>query len=102
MSMTKLVALYRTPPDPAAFDRHFTEIHLPLLKQFPGLRSLDVLHIKGAPIGESKYHLLVEAGFDTRDAMDKALSSKEGKAVARDLMMSGADLVTIFHGETLA
>ena len=102
MNMVKLVALYRTPPNPAEFDRHFTEVHLPLLKQFPGLRSLDVLHVTGAPIGESKYHLMVEAGFDSRDAMDKALASKEGKAVARDLMMSGADLVTIFHGETLA
>ena len=100
--MTKLVALYRTPPEPAPFDAHFNEIHLPLLKKLPGILSLDVLHVTGAPIGESKYHVLVEAGFESRKAMDAALASREGKAVARDLMMFAADLVTIFHGETLA
>jgi uncharacterized protein (TIGR02118 family) len=100
--MTKLVALYRTPADITAFDTHFTDVHLPLLRKFPGLRSLDVLRVTGAPIGESKYHVLIEAGFDTRDAMDVALASREGKAVARDLMAFAPDLVAIFHGETLA
>ena len=99
--MMKLVALYRTPPDPASFDAHINDVHLPLLKKLPGLRSLDVLRITGAPIGESKYHMLVEAGFDSRAAMDAALSSKEGKAVARDLMMFAAEIVTIFHGESI-
>jgi uncharacterized protein (TIGR02118 family) len=97
--MITLVALYRRPPEPEEFDRHFTEVHLPLLRQFPGLRALDVLRVTGAPIGESKFHVLVQASFDSRAAMDAALASREGKAVARDLMMFAADLVTVFHGE---
>jgi uncharacterized protein (TIGR02118 family) len=28
--MYKLIAFYRTPPDPAAFDKHYKEVHLPL------------------------------------------------------------------------
>lgn len=100
--MTKLVALYRTPDDPAAFDSHFNDIHLPLLRKLPGLLSLDVTRVTGAPIGESAYHVLAEAGFTSRAAMDAALASKEGKAVARDLMTFAADLVTVFHGETHA
>lgn len=100
--MIKLVALYRTPPDPAPFDTHFNDIHLPLLRQLPGILSLDILRVTGAPIGESTYHVLVEAGFESRKAMDAALASREGKAVARDLMSFAADLVTIFHGEPLS
>ncbi len=100
--MFKLIALYRTSPDPEVFDKHFIEVQLPLLKQFPGLLALDVLRVTGAPLGESKYQFLVEAGFASREAMDAALASREGKALARDLMMVGADLVTLFHGESLA
>jgi hypothetical protein len=37
--------------------------------------------------------------FDTKEAMDKALASPEGKAVARDLMSFAADVVTVFMGD---
>jgi uncharacterized protein (TIGR02118 family) len=97
--MIKLIALYRTPPNTAEFDTHFTTVHIPLLRQFPGLRKLEVTHITGAPIGETRHHAMVEAYFDDRDAMDAALSSKEGRAVARDLISFAAELVTVFHGE---
>lgn len=100
--MITLVALYKRPSDDGGFEKHFLEIHVPLLRQFPGLRALNVVRVTGAPIGESKFSFLVEASFDTRTAMDAALSSREGKAVARDLMAFAADLVTVFHGEPLA
>jgi len=35
--------------------------------------------------------------FDDKDAMDDALASPQGKAVARDIMGFAADLVTVFH-----
>ena len=100
--MMTLVALYKRPSDDADFEKHFLEIHVPLLRQFPGLRSLTILRVTGAPIGESKFSFLVEASFDSRAAMDAALSSREGKAVARDLMAFAAEYVTAFHGEPLA
>ncbi len=100
--MTTLVALYKRPSDDGEFEKHFLEVHVPLLRQFPGLRSLNILKVTGAPIGESKYSFLVEASFPTRAAMDAALSSKEGKAVARDLMSFAAEYITAFHGEPLA
>jgi len=97
--MIKLVALYRTPPDPAAFDTHYDTVHTPLLRAFPGLRKLEITRITGAPIGTTRYHLLSEMYFDSKDAMDDALASPQGKAVARDLMGFAADLVTVFHGD---
>lgn len=97
--MTKLIALYRKPPDPAEFDKHYFEIHTPLVRRYPGLRKLEILRVTGAPIGKTKYHILCEMSFDSKDAMDAALASPEGKAVARDLMSFAADVVTVFVGE---
>jgi uncharacterized protein (TIGR02118 family) len=96
--MTKLVALYRRPDDPEEFDRHFYSVHALLAQRYPGLRRFEVTRITGAPIGDTKFYLMTEMLFDSKDAMETALASKEGKAVARDLMGFAANLVTIFYG----
>jgi uncharacterized protein (TIGR02118 family) len=98
--MIKLIALYRNPSDAAVFDKHYFDIHLPLVRKFPGLRKIEVTRVTGAPIGEAKFHLMAEMYFDSRDAMDAALASSEGKAVTRDIMSFAADVITVFHGET--
>ena len=97
--MVKLIALYRKPPDIDAFDRHYHDVHLPLVRKTPGLRKLDITKITGAPIGESRYHVMAEMYYDTIDAMNAANASPEGRAAAKDLMSSAADLVTLFFGE---
>jgi uncharacterized protein (TIGR02118 family) len=98
--MTKLIALYRKRDDMTEFDKHYETVHAPLVKQYPGLKKLEITRITGAPIGESKYHFMAEMYFESREAMDAALASKEGKAVARDLMGFAADIVTVFMGES--
>jgi uncharacterized protein (TIGR02118 family) len=100
--MVKLVALYKKPAEVEDFDKHFNEVHLPLIRKFPGLRRLEVTRITGAPIGETKFHAMAEMYFDTREAVDAALASQEGKAVARDLLSFAAPLVTVFIGEVAA
>jgi uncharacterized protein (TIGR02118 family) len=100
--MVKLVALYKKPAEVEDFDKHFDEVHLPLIRKFPGLRRLEVTRITGAPIGETKFHAMAEMYFDTREAVDAALASQEGKAVARDLLSFAAPLVTVFIGEVAA
>lgn len=97
--MIKLIALYRKPSDPGEFDRHYFDVHLPLIRKFPGIRNIEVTRVTGAPIGEAKFHLVAEMYFDSRDAMDRALASPEGKAVTRDIMSFAADIITVFHGE---
>ena len=96
--MVKLIALYKTPPEPADFVGHFDAVHLPLLHTYPGLRRLELTRIDGAPLGDARYRLMVELYFDDRQSMDAALASPEGKAVTRDLMAFAAPLVTVFHG----
>lgn len=97
----KLIALYKTPDDKASFDRHYDEVHTPLVKKMPGLRKLEVARITGAPLGEPKHYLMAEMYFDSQDAMNASLASPEGKATARDLMSFAASLVTMFHAEVV-
>jgi uncharacterized protein (TIGR02118 family) len=97
--MVKLVALYRKPSDPVSFDKHYFDVHIPLIKKAPGLRKIEVTRITGAPIGESKFHLMAEMYYDSIDALNTANASSEGKAAARDLMSFAADVVTLFFGE---
>jgi uncharacterized protein (TIGR02118 family) len=99
--MVKLVALYRKPSDVQAFDDHYFKIHLPLIRKLPGLKQFEVSKVTGAPIGESKYHLIAEMYFEDQDALDAAMASPEGRASAKDLMSFAADVVTLFHTEVL-
>ena len=97
--MVKLVALYKKPAELEDFDRHYAEVHIPLVRRYPGLRRIEVTSITGAPIGDTKFYKMAEMYFDTREALDAALTSQEGKAVARDIMSFAAPLLTVFIGE---
>lgn len=97
--MVKLIALYKAPENPDSFDKHYYEVHAPLVKTWPGLRKLEVAKITGAPIGEPKHYLIAEMYFDDQDSMQRALASAEGKAAARDLMEFAGSLVTMFYAE---
>jgi uncharacterized protein (TIGR02118 family) len=77
------LALYETPADPGAFDRHYREVHSPLGRRLPGLRRYaigrDAAAVRGAP-----YYLVAELEWDTMDALRAAFASPEGRATAAD------------------
>ena len=94
--MARLVVMYKTPKDAAAFDKHYFEKHAPLAKKIPGLRKYEVS--KGAvatPAGPSGIHLVAILQFDDLAAIQKAFASPEGQAAAADVQTfatGGADL----------
>ncbi len=100
--MIKLIALYKKPADPDLFLKHYNEVHLPLIRKIPGLRNLEVVHVTGAPFGESNFWLMAGMTYDSLDAMNAANASPEGRAAAKDLMSFAADVVTLFFGEVSA
>lgn len=82
--MAKLVALYRTPKDPAAFDQYYFSTHVPLAKKIPGLRKYDVSDgTTLSPEGPSNFHLVATLHFDSLDAIKAGLGSPEGQANSR-------------------
>lgn len=97
--MVKLVAFYRQPADPQAFDQHYHAIHLPLIQKMPGLRRIEVAKITGAIGGEAPYYMFAEMYFDDPDAMRAALRSSEGRAAGEDLQQFAAGLVTMVYAQ---
>ena len=84
--MARLVAIYRTPRDPAAFDRYYADSHVPLAKKIPGLTKYDIS--RGpvmAPGGSSGVHLIAMLHFESMGALQAGLGSPEGQATAADL-----------------
>jgi len=97
--MVKLIALYKKPDDPASFDDHYSNVHIPITKKIPGLRKMEVTKIVGSPAGPSDYYLLCEMYYDDHEALKKAMKSEEAKASAKDLMGFAGSLVTMMIGE---
>lgn len=84
--MARLVAIYRTPNDPPAFDRYYADHHAPLAKKIPGLTKYDIS--KGpvrTPRGSSDVHLIAMLHFESMAALQAGLGSPEGQATAADL-----------------
>ncbi|MCP1146236.1 EthD family reductase [Lysinibacillus endophyticus] len=98
--MAKLIALYRQPQDPAAFDQHYFEVHAPITKKIPGLREMKVTKFSGTPMGkESPYYLMCEMIYDSMEDLKNGMRSEEGKASGKDLMSFAGDIVTLMIGE---
>ena len=83
--MVKLIVLWNTPEDPGAFERHYSDVHIPLVKQMPGLRRYTIgRHVTAPRGGEPYYWRIAELEWDTMDALQKALQSPQGQATAQD------------------
>ena len=94
--MAQVIVTYKTPKDPAAFDRYYAETHIPLAKKMPGLRKYQVSQGPvGSPAGASGIHLIAILTFDNMAAVGAAFGSAEGKAAAGDVpnfASGGADI----------
>jgi uncharacterized protein (TIGR02118 family) len=95
--MAEVLVIYKTPKDPAAFDRYYAETHIPLAKKLPGLRKYQISQGPVAsPAGASGVHLIATLSFDSMAALQTALGGPEGQAAAGDLpnfATGGVDLM---------
>jgi uncharacterized protein (TIGR02118 family) len=99
--MVRLIAMYKTPVDKAAFDRYYFGKHIPLAKTIPGLRRYEVMR---APIGSldgtAPWYLIALLEFDSLTAVDAALASDAGRATAADLENFAQAGVEIYFAES--
>lgn len=95
--MHKLVVLYPHPESPEAFQRYYTETHLPLAATLPGLRaSRHAFGVDGVG-APSPYFCIWEGEFDSADAMGAAMQSAVGQAVAADVVNYATGGCVIVH-----
>jgi uncharacterized protein (TIGR02118 family) len=84
--MARFLVMYKMPADPAAFDKHYFEVHVPLAKKIPGLTKFETSKGPvGTPAGPSSYYLVVTLHFDSMAAIGAGMGSPEGQAAVADL-----------------
>jgi uncharacterized protein (TIGR02118 family) len=84
--MARLLVMYRTPKDAAAFDKYYFETHVPIAKKLPGLKKYEVNQgAIGSPAGNSGWHRIAILHFDDMAAIHAAFASPEGQAAVADL-----------------
>jgi len=93
--MPTLTVLYGTPVDPAAFRRHYEEVHLPLARELPGAIEQSVTLEVDNLAGEHPVFAVFRARFTTRAELDAALASPAGQAAQADVPAFASGGVTI-------
>lgn len=81
--MHRMTVQYGAPEDPAAFDAHYFDTHVPLCRSLPGLRAAAISKPRALGRGEVPY-LVAELDWDDVDAFKAAMKSPEMAAVATD------------------
>lgn len=95
--MARLLVMYKTPRDAAAFDKHYADKHVARAKKIPGLRKFETS--KGpvaTPAGPSGDHLVAILQFDDVAAIQKGFASAEGQAAVADAQILATGGVDIF------
>jgi uncharacterized protein (TIGR02118 family) len=83
--MVRVLILYNKPEDAQAFERHYREVHLPLVKALPGLQQCTISR-NIVPANESEpYYLVPELDWTDMGALQRAFQSSEGQAIAQDI-----------------
>jgi uncharacterized protein (TIGR02118 family) len=95
----RFIVMYDTPSDVDAFERHYNDVHIPLAKQYPGLRRYTCTREPAAVIGEPCY-MVAMLDWDDMAALEAALGSEIGQRAAEDAAANLASYAT-FRGMIL-
>jgi uncharacterized protein (TIGR02118 family) len=97
----KTTALYGHPTDPAAFERYYAEVHMPLVPKLPHFRRAEAAKVVATPDGSKPaYYRIFEFWFDSLDDLQAAFASPEGQALVADTANFATGGLTILISET--
>jgi uncharacterized protein (TIGR02118 family) len=97
--MYQLIAFFRQPADPAAFDAAYWNTHVPLAKKIPGVISLDVSKTHPGKDGPSKYYQISVLSFADKNTFKAAMKSPENAEAGANLMSFAKDIVEFCTAE---
>ena len=98
--MMKGTALFGHPQDLDAFEEHYANTHVPLVRKIPNLRRFEAAKVVATPDGsEPPYHRIGELYFEDVEQMQAGLSSDEGRTVSADFQNFATGGVTLLISE---
>ena len=98
--MHTLTAIFRAPENKEEFDKHYREVHTPLIQQMEGLLKMEVAWIEKmlTPTNDTlpaAPHIICTMYFKDADALKVGMKSPGGVAGAKDLMSFAGPLVSM-------
>lgn len=104
MAGVKIVVIYPRPVDEAAFEKAYRDEHMPMVEdRIKGMTRFVVSKVLNSPQGRVAAYRLAEIHFSTREDLQKALDSEDGKHVvdhAMKLSTGGTPLLLICDEES--
>ncbi len=94
----KLIALYKQPENPAAFNEAYFNTHLPLLNKVPGLQKTEIVHFTRTIMGD-QYFLMAIMHFADEEDRRLAMRSPEMAAAGENLNTFAEGLVTLLYAD---
>jgi uncharacterized protein (TIGR02118 family) len=100
--MAQMIVIYKTPKDPAAFDKHYFDVQVPLIKQLPGLRRCETSRPPVISLfGATDAYFVATLHFDSLAEVNQALISVCGRACGADQRLApDANDVQVFLFDT--
>jgi uncharacterized protein (TIGR02118 family) len=84
--MVKVIVLYAQPSDPAAFEEHYANTHLPLAAKMPNVRRFEASRVVATPDGsEPPYYRIAELWYDSHEDLQGSTGSSEGSTTLADI-----------------
>lgn len=92
----RLLVQYGRPSDPAAFDQHYRDVHVPIAQKIPGLVRFDIGHPNPLD-GDAAPYLVAVLDFESAEAFGAGMQSPEGTAAAGDVPNFASGGVSMSH-----
>ncbi|PXX56357.1 uncharacterized protein (TIGR02118 family) [Nocardia tenerifensis] len=81
----RIAVCYGKPENPAAFDQHYTAVHIPLARAVPGMTEFTWGKVASIGMDEPPYYAVANMYFADEKALLAGMSSPEMLAAGRDL-----------------
>lgn len=80
MSAVKLIVIYPTPTDVEAFEKLYTNEHVPMaVEKLEGKTKIVASKVLGSPQGDSPFYRIAEVHFPSMEALQACAASDGGK-----------------------
>ena len=107
MPGAKVIVLYPAPRDVSAFERAYTQDHVPMVsaQNFKGIDKFVASRVVGIPDGSAPFHRVAELHFPSLEVLQAAVASPSAQKVvahAFSISSGGAPIVLVAEEETRA
>jgi uncharacterized protein (TIGR02118 family) len=98
--MVKLTVIYDNPTDPAAFEKHYHDVHLPLAAKVKGVKRVELAKVFPKEDGSATpAYRTADLYFDDYASACAVAASPEGQALLGDAVQLGTGGVTFLLSE---